>query len=68
MRIGAGYSFNLSDEGNESFRIGFSVFNLLDSQGVTEGNPRALVEGEGEFFFGRPILPRRIFFTGTLNF
>ncbi len=67
MRIGAGYSFGLG-EGNESFRLGFSVFNLTDSQGITEGNPRAIVEGEGEFFFGRPILPRRIFLSGTLNF
>ncbi len=67
MRLGAGYSFGIGDAG-ENLRLGFSVFNLLDSQGITEGNPRALVEGEGEFFFGRPILPRRIFFTGTINF
>ncbi len=68
VRLGAGYTIDLDSERGESFRLGFSVFNLLDSQGITEGNPRALVEGEGEFFFGRPILPRRIFFTGTLNF
>ena len=67
MRLGAGYSFGMGEAG-ESFRLGFSVFNLTDVQGITEGNPRAIVEGEGEFFFGRPILPRRIFVTGTLNF
>ena len=67
MRIGAGYTFDIG-ENNETFRIGFSVFNLTDSQGITEGNPRAIVEGEGAFFFGRPILPRRVFFTGTMNF
>ncbi len=67
LRLGAGYSFGIGDN-NESFRLGFNVFNLADSQGITEGNPRALVEGEGEFFFGRPILPRRIFITATMNF
>ncbi len=68
MRLGAGYTFGLGTAGTESFRLGFSVFNLTDSQGITEGNPRAIVQGENEFFFGRPILPRRIFVTGTLNF
>ncbi|MEM0991786.1 MAG: TonB-dependent receptor [Bacteroidota bacterium] len=67
IRIGAGYTIDIG-EGNESLRIGFNVFNLADSQGVTEGNPRALAQVEEGFFFGRPILPRRIFFTGTLNF
>ncbi|MEM7162453.1 MAG: TonB-dependent receptor, partial [Bacteroidota bacterium] len=67
IRLGAGYSFDLND-GSEVFRVGFSIFNLTDSQGITEGNPRAIVEGEGEFFFGRPILPRRTFVTATLNF
>jgi len=42
---------------------------LLNSQGVTEGNPRAIDAVEREdFFFGRPILPRRVFLTGTFNF
>lgn len=67
IRIGAGYTFDLGD-GGETFRLGFNVFNLGDSQGVTEGNPRALNQTEEGFFFGRPILPRRVFFTGTLNF
>ncbi len=67
IRLGAGYTFGIGDA-NESLRLGFNVFNLTDSQGITEGNPRALIEGEGEFFFGRPILPRRLFFTATMNF
>ena len=67
IRIGAGYKFGIG-ENDESLRLGFSVFNLSDSDGVTEGNPRALNQTEEGFFFGRPILPRRIFFTGTLNF
>ncbi|WP_298488072.1 TonB-dependent siderophore receptor [uncultured Maribacter sp.] len=68
-RIGAGYTFAMG-ENNETLRLGVSVFNLFDSNGITEGNPRAGAAGatEGEFFFGRPILPRRFFATATLNF
>lgn len=68
-RLGAGYSFQSQD--NNSIRFGVAVFNLFDSDGLTEGNPRAGIAGQsadGEFFFGRPILPRRIFLTATFNF
>lgn len=71
FRLGAGYTFALSDEEdrNEDLRIGFSVFNLFDDAGVTEGDPRNVNQaGNAEFFFGRPILPRRMFLTATLNF
>ncbi len=62
VRLDAGYTFGLGD-GNETARIGIGVFNLLDAAGVTEGSPRqgnSQISG-GEFFVGRPILPRRIF-------
>lgn len=68
-RLGAGYTFRVEEE--SSVRLGFSVFNLFDSEGLTEGNPRAGIGGQvddGEFFFGRPILPRRFFLTATFNF
>ncbi|MEM1259294.1 MAG: TonB-dependent receptor [Bacteroidota bacterium] len=68
-RLGAGYTFRVEDI--NSVRLGFSVFNLFDSEGLTEGNPRAGIGGQvddGEFFFGRPILPRRFFLTATFNF
>ncbi|MEM1336853.1 MAG: TonB-dependent receptor [Bacteroidota bacterium] len=68
-RIGAGYTFRTEDV--NSVRLGFSVFNLFDSDGLTEGNPRAGIGGQvddGEFFLGRPILPRRFFLTATFNF
>jgi len=46
-----------------------SVFNLFDDNGATEGDPRNVNQsGDAEFFFGRPILLRRVFFTATLNF
>jgi hypothetical protein len=42
---------------------------LFDDAGVTEGDPRNVNQaGDAEFFFGRPILPRRTFLTATLNF
>ena len=69
LRIGAGYSFSLNDEDKETLRVGFSIFNLLDDAGVTEGDPRNVNQaGDAEFFFGRPILPRRVFITATFNF
>lgn len=69
MRLDAGYTMSLG-EGEESLRLGVSVFNLLDADGVTEGSPRqgnSQVAG-GNFFVGRPILPRRIFVRATFNF
>lgn len=68
-RLGAGYTI-AGQESNQSLRLGFSVFNLFDSSGITEGNPRAGAAGqtESEFFVGRPILPRRFFLTATFNF
>lgn len=62
VRLDTGYKFALGEK-NESVRLGIAVFNLLDADGVTEGSPRqgnSQVAG-GNFFVGRPILPRRIF-------
>lgn len=62
VRLDAGYSLPLGDN-NQKLRLGVAVFNLLDASGVTEGSPRqgnSQVAG-GNFFVGRPILPRRIF-------
>ncbi len=70
VRLDLGYKFGLSDQSDQSVRLGFSVFNLLDADGVTEGSPRqgnSQVAG-GEFFVGRPILPRRIFLRATFEF
>lgn len=71
FRIGAGYTFKLNEkeDSTENLRLGFSVFNLFDDAGVTEGDPRNVNQaGNAEFFFGRPILPRRMFITATFNF
>ena len=69
VRLDAGYTLALGEE-EESLRLGIAVFNLLDADGVTEGSPRqgnSQVSG-GNFFVGRPILPRRIFIRATFDF
>ena len=38
VRLDAGYKFKLGDE--ETLRLGLSIFNLFDADGVTEGSPR----------------------------
>lgn len=67
-RLSAGYKIDLGSA--ENLYLGISIFNLFDSAGVTEGSPRqgnAQVSG-GEFFVGRPELPRRIFFRAAFDF
>ncbi len=69
VRLDAGYTIPLG-EGKESLRLGIAVFNLLDAAGVTEGSPRqgnSQVSG-GNFFVGRPILPRRVFIRAAFDF
>jgi len=60
-RLEAGYSFPLEDD--DSIRLSLHVFNLTDTQGITEGSPRQGNAQSGQaaqFFVGRPILPRRV--------
>jgi iron complex outermembrane recepter protein len=68
FRLGAGYKLNVADE--QSVRVGVSVFNLFNSQGLAEGSPRvgANQTAGGQFFVGRPILPRRVSVTATYAF
>lgn len=67
VRLDAGYKFNLGKV--ETLRLGVSVFNLLDSEGVTEGSPRqGSTQTAGDYFVGRPILPRRVFLRATFDF
>jgi outer membrane receptor for Fe3+-dicitrate len=69
VRLGAGYTFGLGSE-SESLRLGVSVFNLLDSEGITEGSPRQgnAQTGNSDYFVGRPILPRRISLRALFTF
>ncbi|MFD2916676.1 TonB-dependent receptor [Psychroserpens luteus] len=66
--LNLGYTFELSDD-NETLRLGAQVFNLFNSDGITEGSPRlGNNQTEEEFFVGRPVLPTRVFFNATFNF
>lgn len=63
-----GYTWEFANE--QQIRLGLGVWNLFDSEGITEGSPRqgnSQVSG-GEFFVGRPILPRRISLTARYDF
>lgn len=61
-----GYTFNL--KGKDTVRLGISAYNLMNDASITEGSPRAGDnQVEAEYFVGRPILPRRIFFRTALN-
>ena len=67
-RTEAGYSFGGLAEGNK-LRLSVGVWNLLNSQGISEGNSRLgaiQAGGSGVYFNGRPILPRRV--TARLTF
>ena len=61
--LNLGYTFDLGENG-ETMRIGSQVFNLFNSDGITEGSPRLNNnQTEEEFFVGRPVLPTRVFLT-----
>ncbi len=68
VRLNLGYSMELA--GARELQFGLDVFNLLDSQGLAEGNPRAFnaQTGTEAYFVGRPILPRRYTARMTLTF
>jgi outer membrane cobalamin receptor len=66
--LSGGYTWELNND--QRIRLGISVWNLFDSEGITEGSPRqsnSQLSG-GEFFVGRPVLPRRISLTARYDF
>ena len=66
--LDAGYTWEFDND--QTIRVGVGVWNLFDSDGVTEGSPRqgnSQVSG-GDFFVGRPILPRRVSITARYDF
>ena len=70
VRLDAGYNFDVGNDNN--LRLSLNVWNLLDSDGLQEGNPRTPLEGQAGtsvgYFIGRPILPRRITLRLTYDF
>ena len=66
--LNLGYTFTTGENG-ETIRLGTQVFNLFNSEGITEGSPRlGNNQTEEEYFVGRPVLPTRVFFNATFNF
>ena len=63
--LDAGYKLPVA---TGSLRVSVNVFNLFNTDAVTEGSPRqdANQVANGAFFVGRPVLPRRI--TGRLTY
>ncbi len=58
--LDAGYKLKLR---NSTVRLGINIYNLLNSRGLTEGDPRippGVSLGERPYFNARPVLPRRI--------
>ncbi|AIZ42887.1 TonB-dependent receptor [Cellulophaga baltica] len=66
--LNLGYTFKTGEDGG-TVRLGAQVYNLLNSEGITEGSPRLNnTQTEEAFFVGRPILPTRVFLNATFNF
>lgn len=65
--LDAGYTMEI---GGSALRLSVNVFNLFDTDAVTEGSPRqdANQVANGAFFVGRPVLPRRITARATFTF
>jgi outer membrane receptor protein involved in Fe transport len=70
VNFDAGYRFGIGNGGDTSLRVGVNVFNIFDTDAVTEGSPRQDINQTvgGAYFVGRPVLPRRIVGRVTLNF
>ncbi|HKP34846.1 MAG TPA: TonB-dependent receptor [Sphingomicrobium sp.] len=67
VNLDAGYKFGLA---GHKLRLGINVFNLFNTDATTEGSPRQdnnQTTG-GQFFVGRPVLPRRIAGRLTVDF
>jgi outer membrane receptor protein involved in Fe transport len=60
VRLDVGYTMEV--RGGDKLRAGVSVYNLFDTQAVTEGSPRlgTLQNAGTAFFVGRTVLPRRV--------
>lgn len=69
VNLDAGYKFGFGG-GDRNVRVGVNVFNLFETDAVTEGSPRQDINqtAGGAFFVGRPVLPRRITAKVTFNF
>ena len=63
-----GYTWEFKND--QRIRVGMSIWNVFNNEGITEGSPRQgnAQAGGGDFFVGRPVLPRRISLTARYDF
>lgn len=69
VTLAAGYTVRF--RGGQSARFGINVYNLFDSEGLTEGDPRLATGVDPKqfpFLNARPILPQRVKASITYNF
>ncbi len=69
LTANAGYTVPIGE--GRSLRLGINVYNLTDSDGLTEGDPRlppGADPADLPFFNARPVLPQRWKFSATYNF
>lgn len=69
VTLDAGYTVPFP--GGQNVRFGINVYNLFDSEGLTEGDPRlpaGVDPANFPFFNARPVLPLRVKFSATYNF
>ena len=68
VRLEAGYAKTFA--GGDSARLGIEIYNLFDSDAVTEGSPRQGTEQTlgAAYFIGRQVLPRRVLARLTYKF
>ncbi|MDB6088835.1 MAG: TonB-dependent receptor [Gammaproteobacteria bacterium] len=68
VRLDVGYARTFA--GGDRARIGVSVYNLFDSDAVSEGSPRqGTLQNAGQaYFIGRQVLPRRVTARLTYDF
>jgi iron complex outermembrane recepter protein len=68
VRLNVGYTRTFA--GGDSARLGIDIYNLFDSDAVTEGSPRQGTEQSlgAAYFIGRQVLPRRVLARLTYNF
>ena len=68
VRFELGYTTTL--RGGDQVRAGLNVYNLFDSEAVTEGSPRlGTLQNAGQaYFVGRTVLPRRVTFNLSYKF
>lgn len=69
LTVNGGYTFRVA--GGRTLRVGVNAYNVNDTIGLTEGDPRlppGFDPADLPFFNARPVLPQRFKFTASYTF